>query len=239
MHTYELAATRTQLTLAGLNFGQQAIFSAGIGLSMMLAATEVAAGRMSVGDVVMVHGLIFQLTLPLNILGTIYNQVRQAATDLDALLALQRRSPSIASAAGAPPLVLSSPGGRVVFDNVTFGYDPSSPPLLKNLSFAVEPGQTVAIVGGSGSGKSSILRLLNRFFDPQAGSVTIDGQRHDELDLDSLRAAIGVVPQDVVLFNASLRYNLTYGCADATEEDLIAAASAAQIHDAITRMPRG
>jgi len=176
LQKYQRAATTTQLTLAGLNFGQNAIYSAGIGAAMWLAAAEVGAGRMSIGDVVMVQGLMMQLTVPLTILGTVYNQVRTASTDMDALMKLQQQRPEISSPAGAPPLELSA--GRIEFDNVHFGYSEDAP-LLRGLSFEALPGQTLAIVGGSGSGKSSILRLLYRFFDPTSGEVRVDGQRHD------------------------------------------------------------
>jgi len=237
---YESAAITTQLTLAGLNFGQSAIFSAGLGVSMMLAAQECAAGRMSVGDVVMVQGLVFQLTVPLQILGTVYTQVRQAATDMQNLRALQLQTPQIASAPEAPPLELPR-GGHVVFDNVVFSYSsrPDDPPLLKGLSFEVQAGETVAIVGTSGSGKSSILRLLYRFYDPSSGTITIDGQDVRTVELDSLRRRLGVVPQDVVLFNDTIAYNLRYGRLDATQEEVEQAAKHAQVHDAIVRMPQG
>ena len=265
---YESAAITTQLTLAGLNFGQAAIFSTGLGVTMMLAAQEVANGSMSVGDVVMVQGLVFQLTLPLNILGTVYNQVRQASIDMAALVALQTRQPRIASADGAPELVLS--GGRIAFEDVHFGYgdadaadvaaadgsgggdgsggsdnstgvkDGSSAArtrsLLSGVSFVVEPGQTVAIVGRSGSGKSSLLRLLYRFYDPTRGRITIDGQDIRAVELESVRRALGVVPQDVVLFNETVRYNLRYGRPHATDEEVEQAARHARVHDAIMRM---
>ena len=230
---------------------------------MMLAASEVSAGRMSVGDLVMVQGLVFQLTLPLNILGTVYNQVRQAATDMQAMQRLQQLRPEVASHPDAPPLVLTH-GGRVQFDNVYFRYGAAEPRadgsaaadggcgggtaaaaaasddyLLRGVSFSVEPGQTVAIVGTSGSGKSSILRLLCRFYDPQSGRVTIDGHDLRDVDLDSVRAVLGVVPQDVVLFNDTVEYNLRYGRLEATADEVRQAATIARIHDAIERMPSG
>ena len=264
LEKYMGAAIHTQLTLAGLNFGQAAILSGGLGVAMMLAATEVTAGRMSVGDVVMVQGLIFQLAQPLGILGFVYNSVRQATTDMGALIKLQQTQPLIASLPNAPPLILN--GGGVTFDNVSFGYgdvapstkmntaasgstaangsladapSPSPHGLLKGVSFTVEPGQTVAIVGGSGSGKSTILRLLYRFYDPSHGSISIDGQDIRSVELDSVRRALGVVPQDVVLFNDTIMYNLQYGRLDATVEEVERAAQHAQIHEAITRMPNG
>ena len=237
---YEQAAITTQVTLAGLNFGQAAIFSAGLGLSMMLAAQECAAGRMSVGDLVMVQGLIFQLTVPLQILGTLYTSVRQAATDMQALQELLLQAPKIRSREDAPPLVLPR-GGHLAFENVHFGYGrlQDGAPLLRGISFEVAPGQTVAIVGGSGSGKTSILRLLYRFYDPHAGRVLVDGQDLRDLDLDSLRRHIGVVPQDVVLFNDTIEYNLRYGRLDASNEEVIRASQQAQLHEAILRMPHG
>lgn len=233
---YQAAATRTQLTLAGLNLGQNLIFSAGLGCSMMLAAHEVGSGRMGVGDMVMVHGLIFQLTMPLNILGTVYNQVRQATTDLQSLLELQKQSPAIVDAPGAPPLLLSR--GKVEFDDVHFSYHPGQV-LLRGVSFSVEAGQTLALVGGSGSGKSSILRLLYRFYEPQRGCVRIDGQDVRGVQLDSLRRCLGVVPQDVVLFNDTIEYNLGYGDPNLSRAQLEIYAQQAQIHETIMRMPNG
>ena len=251
---YETAAITTQLTLAGLNFGQALIFSSGLGLSMWLAAHEVAAGRMSVGDVVMVQGLVFQLTVPLQILGSVYNQVRQASIDMSALLALQRRQPLISSPPGAPALELT--GGRIEFDNVHFSYQGGGegggeggsdraggggdPPLLLNgVSFTVEPGQTVAIVGRSGSGKSSLLRLLYRFYDPMKGAIRIDGQNIRDVELDSVRETLGVVPQDVVLFNETIAYNLRYGRPGSTDEEVEHAARQARVHESVERMPQG
>ena len=207
---------------------------------MMLAAQECAAGRMSVGDLVMVQGLIFQLTVPLQILGTLYTSVRQAATDMQALQELLLQAPKIRSREDAPPLVLPR-GGHLAFENVHFGYGrlQDGAPLLRGISFEVAPGQTVAIVGGSGSGKTSILRLLYRFYDPLAGRVLVDGQDLRDLDLDSLRRHIGVVPQDVVLFNDTIEYNLRYGRLDASNEEVIRASQQAQLHEAILRMPHG
>ena len=266
---YQAAALRTQYSLSALNFGQNLIFSTGFSVSLLLVAHEVMAGRMTVGDVVMVHGLIFQLTLPLGILGSVYNQVRVATTDMQALDNLLSNAPSVASKPDAPPLRLdagrraraaparpsahaprperpappaqghpSHRRGRIVFDDVTFAYTEGQE-LLRSVSFVVEPGQTVAIVGGSGSGKSSILRLLYRFYDVQGGAISLDGQDLRDVELDSLRSHFGIVPQDVVLFNDTIRYNLRYGRHDATDAEVEEAARRAQIHAAIERMPQG
>jgi len=234
--TYEAAALRTQASLAWLNFGQSLIFSTGLSGCMLLATHEVLAGRMSIGDVVMVHGLLFQLTLPLGILGTVYNQVRQASIDVHSLTRLLREAPRITSAPGAPPLQLTR--GKIEFDDVCFGYTPSQR-LLDRVSFTVEPGQTLAVVGGSGSGKSTLLRLLFRFYQPSSGAIRIDGQDVALVDIESLRAQLSVIPQDVVLFNESVRFNLAYGRPAASEEQLRLAARQARIHDSIMRMPDG
>lgn len=236
LQAYQEAALRTQYSLAMLNFGQNLLFSMGFSASLLLVANEAMAGRMSVGDVVMVHGLIFQLTLPLGILGSVYNQVRVATTDMHALDKLLTMQPAVASKPDAPPLLLSS--GRVEFDNVTFSYSEGQQ-LLRGVSFVVEPGQTLAIVGGSGSGKSTVLRLLYRFYDVQGGSISVDGQDLREVELDSLRSHFGIVPQDVVLFNETIGYNLRYGRHGASDEEVRQAARRAQIHAAIERMPQG
>ena len=237
---YKAAALRTQYTLSGLNFGQNVIFSGGFALSLWLVAHQAAAGGMSVGDVVMVHGLIFQLTLPLGILGSVYNQVRVASTDMQNLVALLGNAPAVATLPGAPPLALAPSGAppRIEFDDVSFGYLEGQT-LLRGVSFAVEPGTTLAIVGGSGSGKSSILRLLYRFYDVDGGAVRFDGVDVRQLELDSVRASFGTVPQDVVLFNETIRYNLRYGRHGATDGEIEDAARRAHIHDAIVRMPLG
>jgi len=233
---YEAASLRTQHSLAWLNFGQSLIFSTGLSLSMLLASHEVLAGRMSVGDVVMVNGLLFQLTVPLSILGTVYNQMRQASIDMNALTELLEATPKVVSPPHAPPLQLTQ--GNIEFDDVSFGYDPSQQ-LLSNLSFTVKPGRTLAIVGASGSGKSTVLRLLFRFYDPTAGAIRIDGQDLRDIELNSVRKQLGVVPQDVVLFNESIRFNIAYGRPGATDEEVERAAKQARIHEAVLRMPAG
>ena len=237
LSTYRQAALKTAGSLALLNFGQSVIFSGGLATCLVLAAQEVAAGTMTIGDVVMVHGLVFQVSIPLNLLGMVYNQVRQSSTDMAALLKLLGETPAVASAPGAPPLAVAC--GSLRFDGVSFGYADDAPPLLKGLSFDVPAGSTLAIVGGSGSGKSTILRLLYRFYDARAGRVLIDGQDVRDVDVDSLRSAIAVVPQDVVLFNESLLYNLRYGRPEATLDEAKAAARLAQLDRAIERMPKG
>uniref|UniRef100_A0A6V2XF61 ABC transporter n=3 Tax=Emiliania huxleyi TaxID=2903 RepID=A0A6V2XF61_EMIHU len=236
---YQRASLDTQLSLSLLNFGQSLIFSSGVSAALLLSANQVMAGTMTVGDVVMVHGLIFQLTLPLNILGSVYNMVRQATVDMNALTQLLQQKPAVTSVRGAP--ALSSPTrGRIEFDQVSFGYGgPEGPMLLQDVSFAVEPGQTCAIVGASGSGKSTLLRLLYRFYDVERGAVRIDGQDVRDVSLDSLRDAIGVIPQDVVLFNDSIADNLGYGRPGCSREEVEHAARLACLHEPISRMPSG
>ena len=227
----------TALSLSALNFGQSVIFSAGVSASLLLAANEVIAGRMSVGDMVMVHGLLFQLTMPLSILGSVYNMTRQATVDMNALMRLFGEVPAVCSSPSALPLPVPF-RGRIELDGVRFGYS-AERLLLRDVSFAVEPGQTCAIVGASGSGKSTVLRLLYRFYDVHAGAVRVDGVDVRHVDLDSLRGAIAVIPQDVVLFNDTIEFNLRYGRPGASREEVEAAARDAQIHEAIERMPDG
>jgi ATP-binding cassette, subfamily B, heavy metal transporter len=236
LQSYETAAVRTRVSLAFLNIGQNAIIAVGVTLLMGMAAMEVVQGRATVGDFVLVNAYLIQLYLPLNFLGTVYREIRQALIDMEAMFTLLGVDIEVADKPGAPPLKVA--GGRVEFRHVAFGYDPRRP-ILKDLSFAVEPGKTIAIVGPSGAGKSTVSRLLFRFYDPTSGEILIDGQNIAEVTQASLRAAIGVVPQDTVLFNDSLHYNIAYGRPSAREDEVMEAARLARLHDLVTRLPDG
>ena len=233
---YEDAAVRSQTSLAFLNFGQAAIVALGVTAIMINAAYGVVAGRLTVGDVVLVNAFLLQLYQPLNILGFVYRELKQSVADLENLAALLAVRPEIADKSGARPLVLR--GGEVAFESVRFGYDPRRP-VLNDLSFTIPAGQTLAVVGSSGAGKSTLVRLLFRFYDINAGRILIDGQDIRDVTQASLRAAIGLVPQDTVLFNDSIGANIAYGRPDASAEEIEAAARAAQIHAFIATLPDG
>ena len=203
---------------------------------MVMAAMEVQAGTLTVGDFVMVNAYMMQITMPLGFLGTVYREIRQALVDMGEMFDLLHQPAEITDAPGAPALKVA--GGEVVFDHVAFGYDPNRT-ILSDLSLRVAPGQRVALVGPSGAGKSTIGKLLFRFYDVTGGSLRIDGQDVRQVTQDSLRAAIGVVPQDTVLFNDTIYYNIAYGRADATRAEVEAAARAARIHDFIVSLPDG
>ena len=236
LQSYETAAVRTRVSLAFLNIGQNAIIAVGVTLLMGMAAMEVVQGRATVGDFVLVNAYLIQLYLPLNFLGTVYREIRQALIDMEAMFTLLGVDIEVADKPGAPPLKVA--GGRVEFRHVAFGYDPRRP-ILKDVSFIVEPGRTLAIVGASGAGKSTISRLLFRFYDVTEGAILIDGQNIADVQQASLRAAIGVVPQDTVLFNDSLHYNIAYGRPSAREDEVMEAARLARLHDLVTRLPDG
>ncbi|MCT4683644.1 MAG: ABC transporter ATP-binding protein/permease [Roseicyclus sp.] len=236
MRGYETAAIKTALTLAFLNFGQSLIITAGLVIVMVMAALGVQSGELTVGDFVMVNAFMIQITMPLNFLGTVYREIRQSLVDMGEMFDLLEQPQEVADKPGAPALKVG--GAEVVFDDVRFAYDPARP-ILKGLSFRVAPGETVALVGPSGSGKSTIGRLLFRFYDVTGGGIRIDGQDLREITQESLHGAIGVVPQDTVLFNDTIRYNIAYGRAEATEAEIVAAARAARIHDFIMALPEG
>lgn len=236
MTGYTQAALRTAWSLSALNAGQGLIITAGIVVTMVMAARGVMAGNLTVGDFVMVNAYMLQITLPLGFLGTVYREIRQALVDMGEMFDLLEQPAEVVDAPGAPALVVA--GGEVVFDDVHFGYDPKRE-ILKGLSFRAAPGETVALVGPSGAGKSTVGRLLFRFYDVTSGAIRIDGQDIRAVTQASLHAAIGVVPQDTVLFNDTIGYNIGYGAGDASVEEVERAARAARIADFIRALPEG
>jgi len=233
---WESARLKTRMTLMLLNSGQALIIAVGMILLLWMAARDVASGAITLGSLVMVNAYILQLFMPLNFLGMVYREVRRALTDLENMFGLLKRTPSVQDAAEAKPLEVTE--GSIEFDKVNFAYNPDRP-ILKNLSFKIEPGQKVAIVGPSGSGKSTIARLLFRFYDLQSGEIRIDGQAiqmHTQL---SLRQAIGVVPQDTVLFNDSIYNNIAYGRPSASAEEIQEAIRLANLENFINALPEG
>lgn len=234
---YEDASIKVTTSLALLNSGQNIIFSSALAAMMYMAANGVATGQLTVGDLVMVNQLVFQLSVPLNFLGSVYRELRQSLLDMEALFNLQKVNVTVKEVANPRPLALIK-GGEIRFENVNFGYNPNRP-ILKNLSMTIPAGKKVAIVGPSGCGKSTILRLLFRSYDVQGGKIFIDGQDITQVSLDSLRQSIGVVPQDTPLFNATIEHNIRYGRIDASSEDVKKAAQRARIHDHIIKLPEG
>ncbi|WP_319004433.1 ABCB family ABC transporter ATP-binding protein/permease [Loktanella gaetbuli] len=236
MRQYEAAAVKTNYSLAFLNFGQSLIITTGLVLVMVMAAIGAANGTLTVGDFVMVNAYMIQITMPLNFLGTVYREIRQALIDMGDMFDLLEQPAEVTDKPGATALRVQ--GGHVELHDVHFGYD-AARPILKGVNLDIAPGQTVAIVGSSGSGKSTIGRLLFRFYDVTGGAVLIDGQDVRDVTQDSLHAQIGVVPQDTVLFNDTIHYNIAYGRPSATEAEIREAARAAKIHDFIMELPNG
>lgn len=236
MRQYEVAALKTSYSLAFLNFGQSLLITSGLVGVMVLAALGVQAGKLTVGDFVMVNAYMIQITVPLNFLGTVYREIRQALVDMGEMFDLLEQPEEVSDRPGAAELTID--GGQIELDDVHFGYE-TDRDILHGVSLTVPAGQTVAIVGATGSGKSTIGRLLFRFYDVTAGAMRIDGQDLRDVTQSSLHAAIGVVPQDTVLFNDTIRYNIAYGRDGATQDQIEAAARAAQIHDFIVALPQG
>ncbi|MCZ4354063.1 ABC transporter ATP-binding protein/permease [Roseovarius aestuarii] len=236
MALYERAALKTTYTLSFLNFGQSMLITSGLVVVMIMAALGVQDGSMTVGDFVMVNAYMIQITMPLNFLGTVYREIRQSLVDMGEMFGLLDQPPDVSDAPGALPLRVD--GGQIELRDVQFGYEPDRA-ILKGISLTAKPGESIAIVGPTGSGKSTIGRLLFRFYDVNTGVLLIDGQDVRDVTQDSLHAAIGVVPQDTVLFNDSIGYNIGYGRAGATQAEIESAAQAAQIHEFIISLPQG
>ncbi|SFH23356.1 ATP-binding cassette, subfamily B [Palleronia marisminoris] len=236
MAGYVGAALRTSYSLAALNFGQALIIGAGLVSVMAMAAAGVSAGRLTTGDFVMVNAYMIQITVPLGFLGTVYREIRQSLVDMGQMFALLEQPAEVKDAPDAKALKVR--GGEIVFDEVSFSYGEDRR-ILDGLSFTIPPGRTLALVGASGGGKSTVGRLLFRFYDVGGGAIRIDEQDLRGVTQESLHGAIGVVPQDTVLFNDTIRYNIAYGRPDATEADIEAAARAASIHDFVASLPDG
>ncbi len=236
MERYEKAATEVWTSLGWLNFGQTAIFGIGTTIMMVMSALAVQRGEQTIGDFVFVNAMLLQLAMPLNFIGFVYREIRQGLTDIEQMFDLLEVDPEVTDKPGAPDLAIAK--GAISFKDVHFAYDPQRP-ILKGISFEVPAGKTVAVVGPSGAGKSTISRLLYRFYDIQRGSITVDGQDVREVTQKSLRSAIGMVPQDTVLFNDTIAYNIRYGRPSATDAEIQAAAEVAQIARFIGDLPDG
>ncbi len=238
LQSYQKAAIKSQQSLAVLNIGQQSIIVIGLIAILWRATLGVQSGELTLGDIVLINTLMIQMYIPLNFLGVIYREIKQAILDMDNMFSLLHKDQEIKDAPGAQALKLEHPhsGPRVVFDQVRFSYEDNRT-ILKNISFVIEPGTTTAVVGSSGSGKSTLSRLLFRFYDVNSGAIYFDGQNISTVQQLSLRKMVGIVPQDTVLFNDSIGYNIAYGKPEATQEEIIQAAQAAQIHHFVMGLP--
>jgi ATP-binding cassette subfamily B protein len=229
------AGVANQKALFILHVGQSAIIAIGVASIMLLAGQDVLTRVMTVGDLILINAYVLQVCLPLNALGFVYREAKDALINAEKLFQLLRERPEVEESPGLPSLKVTS--GEVNFDNVSFGYEPTRL-ILSGVSFRIPPGQTVAVVGGSGSGKSTLARLLLRFYDPGSGKILVDGQDIRTVNSSSVRAAIGVVPQDTMLFNDTIAYNIGYGRIGASTGEIIAAAKAAHVHDFIDSLPQ-
>lgn len=236
MAIYEKASIKTWISLSVLNAGQAVIYSIGLTAVMLLSAFAIQSGQATIGDLVMVNALMIQLYMPLNFIGSSYREIKQGLIDVDGMFTVLDQSQDISDKPGAPDFV---PGaGSVAFENVSFAYD-AERPILRGISFSIPAGKTVAIVGPSGAGKSTISRLLFRFYEVSGGRILVDGQDIREVTQESLRRALGMVPQDTVLFNDTVRYNIRYGRPQASDAEVEQAARLAQIHDFVQSLPKG
>ncbi len=236
LDVWENSAVLSQTSMSALNFGQGSIIALGVTFIMIFAANGVVEGKMTLGDLVLVNAFLIQLFLPLGFLGIVYRQIKYSLADMDRMLRLMEREPEIKDSDNAPDLLLKE--GEVSFNNVSFAYVPERP-ILNNIDFKIQPGKKVAVVGTSGAGKSTLSRLLFRFYDVENGSISIDRQNISEVSQASLRKAIGIVPQDTVLFNDTIRFNIAYARPDATEAEINNAARKAHIHHFIEDLPDG
>ncbi|HEY8553213.1 MAG TPA: ABC transporter ATP-binding protein/permease, partial [Burkholderiales bacterium] len=236
LEAWEKAAVRNQTSLSLLNVGQAFIISAGVTVLMLLAGRNVMQGRMTLGDLVLVNAFLIQLYMPLNFLGFVYREIRHSLADMERMFGLLEQPTEVSDKPGAPDLVVTR--AHVRFEHVDFGYDPDRQ-ILFDVDFEIPAGRKVAVVGASGAGKSTLARLLFRFYDVTRGRILIDGQDIRDVTQKSLRANIGIVPQDAVLFNDTIYYNIAYGRPDATREEVIEAARHAHIHHFIESLPKG
>lgn len=238
LKNYEDASLKTSTSLAMLNVGQNAIFSVALSAIMLMAANDIANGTLTVGDLVMVNGLLFQLSIPLGFLGSVYREVRQALLDMRSMFTLLGVESQVQNKIGAVPLLVDRTNSFIEFKNVSFEYE-NGMRIFNDLSFTIPAGKKIAFVGGSGSGKSSMVRLLYRFFEPVSGEIKIAGQNIKDVDMDSLRRAIAIVPQDSVLFHDTIRHNIHYGDLTRSQEEMEQSARMADLHEQIIGWPNG